>query len=550
MRLDTVVLNARILTGAVDRPVAHRLGIWQGRIVGVDEQLDPFVPAGSSLPSARTVLDARGATVLPGFNDVHAHSVWFGQTLIEVDLSQMTTAEQIHQAIAERAQQSSDEWLVCSNYNPLKLVGPRPDRDVMDRAAQGRPVLIKHASGHAYTVNGVALQAAGIEDYPRVQPEGGVIDTDGEGRATGLLDENAMRAVQALIQPESQRQIIDALDAASQHYLSEGITSVTDAGVAGGWIGHSPVEFAAYQTARDQGRLAVRTQTMVTLDALHEVIGHESDAAFRTLDAGVRSGLGDEFLQLGPVKVFTDGSLLGTTAAMTEHYVGCPHHHGYMQGDEDQMRAEVRGAAASGWSLALHAIGDAAIDFAVDSIEQARAEYGPGPMPDRIEHGGVVRDDQLRRMATQGIVLVPQPYFIPSFGDGMARSLGTDRVQLSYPARRLLDAGMLLPGSSDRPVAHGAPLAVIQAFVERHTETGAEYGPAERISAAEAVTAYTAGSAAATGWGLQKGQLMAGHLADLVVLEADPLQVPTAEISRIPVRATLVGGNVRYGDVN
>lgn len=549
MRLDTLITNAHILTGSTTRPSASRIGIWQGKIVGVDEELDHLVDAVGAVAPGE-VHDANGATIVAGFNDVHAHSVWFGQTLIEVDLAEATTPHDVYAAIASSiGQLDADQWVICSNFNPLQLTGS-VNRDHLDEIAQRRPVLIKHRSGHAYTVNGVGLHRAGLPEYPRTQPEGGEIVTDAQGRATGVLDENAMRAVQDILQPEALEDVVAALAAASQHYLTEGLTSVTDAGIAGGWIGHTPREFAAYQVAARRGLLKHRSQTMITMDALHQLQGHTSDQAARGLDAGIRSGLGDNRLQIGPVKVFTDGSLLGATAAMTEEYAHCQHNHGYMQGDPDQMRQSVIDAAGAGWALALHAIGDAAIDFSIDTIVEARATHGPGPMPDRIEHGGVVRDDQIARMAQQGIVLVPQPYFISVFGEGMLTNLGDERAKLSYPARRLLDAGMTLPGSSDRPVAHGAPLSVIQAFAQRLTEAGTPYGPDDRISVAEALRAYTVGSAAATGWAGTKGVLAAGYLADLVVLGANPLKTDLSHLADIPILATMVGGSVAFGSIS
>lgn len=548
MRLDTLITNAHIITGAPQRPTASRIGIWQGSIVGVDEELDHLLDSPSALEPAQ-IFDANGATIVAGFNDVHAHSVWFGQTLIEIDLAEATSPDDVYNAIAhDIADFDVDQWVICSNFNPLQM-SASVDRDHLDAVAQGRPVLLKHRSGHAYTVNGVGLQRAGLPDFPKTQPEGGEIVTDATGRATGLLDENAIRAVQDMLQPEAVENVVNALAAASKHYLSEGLTSVTDAGIAGGWIGHTPREFAAYQMALDRGLLKHRSQTMITMDALHELDGHTNDGTARGLDAGIRSGLGNDRLHIGPVKVFTDGSLLGATAAMTEEYAHCQHNHGYMQGDPDTMRQSVIDAAGAGWALALHAIGDAAIDFAIETIAEARRTHGPGPMPDRIEHGGVVRDDQIKLMAQHNIVLVPQPYFIPAFGEGMLTNLGADRAELSYPARRLLDAGMTLPGSSDRPVAHGAPLSVLQAFAERLTEAGNPYGPDDRISVAQALRAYTAGSAAATGWEGIKGVLAAGYLADLVVLGANPLETEISRIADIPVVATMVGGVVEYGDI-
>lgn len=547
LRPDTVIENATVVTGDPARPYASRVGMWNGTFLALDEDLDAF---------ARPVhvIDAGGATVLPGFNDVHAHSVWFGQTLMEIDLGSCATTAEVYRTIRQQAGTPDDPadgtWVVASNFHPLALEDGPLRIDVLDDVGGGRPLVIKHNSGHALTVNTEALRRAGIALADPDQPDGGEIRVDDRGRPTGLLDENAMRPVQDLLQPESEGLITRALDLATSRYVSEGLTSVTDAGIAGGWIGHSPREFGAYQTALDRGLLSTRMQTMVTIDALHEVAGSPEDPVVRSLSAGVRTGVGDEWLQIGPAKIFTDGSLIGSTAAMSEDYHHCTHHRGYFQGDPGVMRDHALRAAAGGWSLAMHAIGDAAVDYAVDVLAEARRRFGPPVLPHRIEHGGVVRDDQLAAIAAVDAVLVPQPRFIAEFGDAMADKLGPTRSALSYPAQRVLDAGVVLPGSSDRPVAGGAPLSVIQAFVERRTETGRDYGPADRITAAQAVQAYTVGSARATGWAGRKGQIIPGQLADLVVLGQDPTDpgIDPSQIADIPVLATVVGGTTAFGD--
>lgn len=540
MRIDAIIEDARIRTMDPERPTARRIGIWAGRVIGLDEQLDGA--------SADLVLDAQGATLLPGFVDAHAHSVWFGQSLAEVDLAQERTAEGVLDRIAAAAGSAptDDEWIIASGFNPLGIRG-RVDRDGLDRAAGGRPVWLKHASGHAATLGGAALRRIGVDDGPRADPEGGVVVRDERGRPTGLLEENAMRLVQDVLLPDPLRAIEDALGRATAQYAREGLTSVTDAGTVGGWIGHSPRELAAYQGALERGLLRTRMQAMVTLDALHELGGHADDPRAIGLTGGLRSGVGDERLQLGPVKIFTDGSLLGSTAAMTEDYEHDHGNHGYLLGDPASMRRRVLDAAGGGWALALHAIGDAAVDYALDLVEEAQAAHGRAATPSRIEHGGVVRPDQLTRMAGLDVALVPQPRFIAEFGDGMAEKLGAERTARSYPAASVLRAGAVLAGSSDRPVAPGEPLRVVQSFVERTTQSGAQYGPDERLTVAEALRACTVGAAAATGWGGRKGVLARGALADVVVLGDDPHAVATDRIGAIDVVATLVGGEAVHG---
>lgn len=544
MPVDLLIRNARILTQDASRPTATSLLIHDGKILDVD-------PGADMAALAVRTIDAAGTTIVPGFNDVHAHSVWFGLGLMEANAGAAASLEEVYRIIADAAVgMAPGEWVVASGYSPLLLGGQQPDRDRLDEAAGGRPVWIKHSSGHACTLNGVALELISARADLSAPIDGGAVVMGDDGRPTGLLEENAMRLVQDILLPYPMETIERALDLATSHYLAEGITSVTDAGIAGGWIGYSPREFAAYQNARDKGLLSVRMQPMLVMDALHSVPGHANDPTSRTLDAGIRTGLGDDWLRLGPVKIFSDGSLLGSTAYMTEDYVGCTHNHGYLQMDADQLRESALDAYRAGWAIAMHAIGDHAIDHALDIITEAQGAFGINSQPNRIEHGGVVRPDQLDRIAEAGIVLVPQPHFITEFGDGMAQLLGPQRTTWSYPAKSLLDRGVTLPGSSDRPVSNGRPLDVMQSFVERLTPSGQVYGPDERITAAEALAAYTTGSAAATGAGHIKGRLAPGYLADLVFLDRDPTAVAPSNIAATRVLATMVDGQIQFGAEN
>lgn len=551
---DLVIRNARVHTQNPDQPGASSLLIRDGRIAQVSEQ--PIEAAGAM------VVDAGGASVVPGFNDVHAHSVWFGLTKLELDVSIATDVDHLYDLIAQRAAADTDaaaaagrghgsrdggDWIIAAGFNHISLGERYPDRDRLDRAAGGRPVWLKHNSGHAAFVNGAALGLIAERSDLSAPIEGGVVVRDENGRPTGLLEENAMALVQQLALPYPTETIVQALDLATRHYLGEGITSVTDAGIAGGWIGYSPREFGAYQEARDRGILHTRMQPMFVIDALHRIAGHADDPRALGLDGGIRTGFGDDWLQLGPVKIFSDGSLLGSTAAMTEHYAGCPGNHGYLQESPESLRERALGAYASGWSIAIHAIGDSAIDHVIDIIDEAQRLFGRRRVPNRIEHAAVVREDQLARIAELGIAVTPQPYFLYEFGDALIERLGREREPQLYRARTFLDSGIVLPGSSDRPVADGNVLAAIQSFVERKSAAGNVIGAPERITAAEALAAYTLGSARATGLASSRGSLEPGKLADLVVLGDDPLAVDSSRIGGIEVVATMVDGSFAHG---
>ncbi|UOR01389.1 amidohydrolase [Leucobacter allii] len=537
MRVDCIIEHARILTQDEERPASDRLAVLHGRVVALGDDC-------AGLVAARTV-DAGGAVVVPGFNDAHAHSVWFGHTLLETDLSACAGLDELYERIARAAERGRSEpeadpdaWIVASGYNQMDTGGVYPDAAALDRAAGGRPVWIKHTSGHSCIVSGRGMALLGIDGTERF--DGGLVVLDDAGRPTGLLEESAMELVQSRLLPASQDRIVAALAAAGAVYAAEGLTSVTDAGIGGGWIGHSAQEFAAYQTALERGLLRTRMQPMLVGDVLRDVpLGAET---FRGLPGGLRSGLGDERLQLGPVKMFLDGSILGNTARMSEGYCNHPGNHGYFQGDVEEMRGRALAAARAGWALAMHAVGDEAVGLAIGILRELEAEGVRPPLPHRIEHGGVVTDAQLAELARLGVPIVAQPYFLRAYGDGFRGYIGDARAAASFRLASLVRAGLPVAGSSDRPVAPGRPLAVMQAAVERLTDSGWVYGADERLTAAEALRAYTVGSAEATGWGGRKGRLAPGYLADLAVLSDDPTRVDPGRIGRIEVLATAVGG--------
>jgi hypothetical protein len=278
---------------------------------------------------------------------------------------------------------------------------------------------------------------------------------------------------------------------------------------------------------------------------LHEVSGHADDQDTLGLDLGVRTGLGNDWLCIGPMKVFIDGSLIGHTAAMTEDFADTPGNCGYLQGDAAAIAATIVAAHRSGWRVAAHAIGDAAIDLALDAFETGLRD---APAPDRrhrIEHYGVSRPDQLARTAQLGVVPVPQGRFIGEIGDGMLRALGP-RAPYAYRLRSLLDAGLVVPGSSDRPVVNGRPLLGIADMVNRRTDSGAAFATEEALTAEEALRAYTWGSAYASKQEHRRGRVAAGFLADLAVLSDDPTRVRPEQIAQVDVVATMIGGELRY----
>ncbi|WP_033294669.1 amidohydrolase [Amycolatopsis jejuensis] len=524
MRLDLVVGNARIRTMDPAYPLAERVGVMHGRIVGLDRDLDGV--------SAAEVVDARGRVVVPGFVDAHSHLAWAGLAAGAVDLTGAATIDQAL-GVIEAAAAQTDGWVDVIGYDQRPF-GRHLTREDLDRAAPGRKVYVIHTSGHAHLVS-----TAVLDELPEPPRGPGVVLED--GRPTGLFLEAATEIVNALRTPYPLETLQKAIARAAETCAAQGITSVTEAGLGGGLTARSPIEALAYQNAD----LPIRTQLMVSLDALQATQAHPADGVTRALPLGLRSGFGNGRLSLGAAKTWLDGGMMARTAALTEPYLGsdtCGD-----LADVEEITEAACAAHAAGWQLALHAIGDRAIDAALEIVTTAQRRH---PRPDprhRIEHCGLVRPDQLPKLAEAQVTAVLQPTFLHAFGDDYAAVMGPDRAPWMYRGRSLLDHGIPIAGSSDRPVADGAPLRAMQFMVERRSGSGRLIGPQETITVAEALHAYTMGAARACRTQHQVGSITPGKYADFTVLDADPFEVPTAELAAVPVTATVVGGQLVHG---
>ncbi|MEV0678006.1 amidohydrolase [Actinosynnema sp. NPDC050436] len=518
MILDLKVVGGRFTTLDPARPRASCLGVWGGRVVGLDEDV-------ADLP-ARRVVDLGGAVVLPGFVDAHNHLAWAGRASRTPDVSGCTTVAQVLEVVrgAPRA-----AWVEVVGYDHRALDRPLTARDL---DTVGRRIYVQDLSGHACVVSSDVLADL---------PVPGDVQRDASGRPTGFLAERAQTAVRAMMLPYSVADIASDVRLGAEQCLREGVVLAAEAGVGAGLIGSSPLEVAAYQ----QDPLPIRVQLMVSSDELREVRAHAADGVRRALPLGLRTGLGDEWLSVGALKLWTDGGMIARTAALTEPYLGTGGS-GQLQDDPDVMRAAILDGHDAGWQLAVHAIGDRAVDFALDALASAQARR---PRPDarhRIEHCGLVRPDQLDRIAALGVIPVVQPTFLWAYGDDYSTIMGPERAPWLYRGRAFLDRGVVVAGSSDRPVADGSPLRAVQFMVERRSRTGLAVGPDEAVAVADALRAYTSGAAYACRREDALGSLTPGKLADFVVLDDDPSTCEVSRIGDITVLATALGGQFRH----
>ncbi|MGO1544485.1 MAG: amidohydrolase [Gulosibacter sp.] len=547
MEIDLIVEAKRILTLDAERPTASRMGVLGGKIVGFDEELDAVTSTNrESFPDQ---------VLVPGFIDAHCHTTWWGLGLTAVQLDQARGLEELYamiEAEVERVGDDSTAWIHGTGFNQKHHDGAYPDIARLDEITGEHPLYLRHTSGHAAITNTATLRMIGALDEGFENPVGGEVVRNPDGSPTGLLDEAAQSLIQSMLLPYSSEEIARALDAATSRFAAQGITSFSEAGIGGGWIGHSPIEVAGYQLAKATDRLHARAQVMPAIDSLSMIEGNASDfrgeGAGLTASLGVGTGFGTEWIKFGHVKAFMDGSLLGTTAAVTEDYCGHDHNRGYLLNTPEQYRIDVLAAYRAGWPVALHAIGDAGIDMALELIEECQQTYGSNGAPNRIEHFGIARPDQVERAGRLKITVTPQAGFIGPLGDQFAKNVGPERENWLYRGRSIVDAGAILAGSSDLPVADNNIRRGMQSAVDRLTENGMVLGPDEGISPEEALRSYTEWGALGTGQIAEKGTLERGKLADFVVLSDSPLTCEN--IAELDVVATFVGGTTTFDSRN
>ena len=528
LELDLLVRGATVLTMDPRHPRAGSLGVWNGRIVGVDEEV-----AGCR---AVREIDLGGRTVLPGFHDAHCHTTSYGVSATQLELSDSPTVDAVLDRVAGHARGlPSGSWVIGVGYLDRDRPGRHPTAAELDRAAGGRPVWLTHRSGHMCAVSSAVL--ALLPD-PLPANAAAYVDRDGSGEATGLLEEAAMELVKEVVGPGSVDDMVAAIDVATRQYVTEGITSTTEAGIGCPGVDHSPLEIAAWQVAAREGRARTRAHLMVYSELFHDVAHHPADGARIGLDLGLHSGLGDDRVRVSAMKVWLDGAGSAGRAASGEDDDPDAH----LVDDPVRLHTAVVEAHRAGWQVAAHAMGDRAVDLFVDALQAAGTEAEVRRRRHRIEHGGLIRPDQVERLRWYGVVVAIQPAFIPEFGDALASHFGPERVDWSLRQRTLLDAGVVVAASSDRPVAPGAPLLGVRAMVERVTASGATYGAGERVTVEEALQAYTRHAAYAASVEHDVGTIAARKLADLVVLDADPTTTDTEDLAEIGVLATLVGG--------
>jgi predicted amidohydrolase YtcJ len=515
-KADLILTGGRVFVSA-QAPVAEAAAIWRGKVLAVGTASEIAALRG---PSTR-VIDLRGRLATPGLYEAHMHLLPLGLMMADVDVRPKfaPTLDDLLRLIKERAAKAKPgEWILARGYDQFELdVKRHPHISELDAAAPDNPVYLVRACGHLSVVNSAAMKLAGVTTATPV-PQGGAIEQV-NGKLTGLLAETGRDPIKKVLPEPSQEQLIAAIERAARYCNSFGITSCMDAAV-GMRAGYS--EIIAYRLAQARGRMPIRVNMCL--------LGGPNGILERCHAEGLAAGAGDDSLRVGPVKIFTDGSAGGKTAAMTVPYLGDPPTHGLMLLTDDEMDALTLDYHAKGYQLAIHAIGDAAIEQTLSAMETALAKHPDPDRRHRIEHCGFNSDDQMRRMRKAGIEPVPQPVFIYDFGDLYRTVVGDERAFASYPMKTWIERGFHPAASTDAPVCDANPFPNIYTMLTRKTSRGTVIGGDERMTITQVIEAYTAYGAYVNKAESHRGTLEPGMAADIAVWSRDLLSAEPEQI--------------------
>ena len=524
--IDLILYNANIITVNPNQPSAQAIAISSDKIivVGTNESILKLATGFTKK------IDISGKTILPGFIDSHSHPASSGRAHLRNVDCDLRSISAIKKAIYERTKNTPEgEWVEGFKYDDTKTSEKRfiNNKD-LDEVSPHHPVIIRHRGGHTAYVNSMALTLGGI-DRNTADPLGGHIERDAiSGELTGRLLESATSAIENLIPNIFSRSEYQAgAKLISQMMSKSGITSVTDAGT-------DARSYQSYQDAHDAKELKTRIYCMMR--------GRGVDEMMRT---GKKTGDGDEWVRVGAMKLACDGSISERTARLSESYIGRPNDYGIIVNDEEMLNEQAVKAHKKDWQIGIHANGDVGIDIVLNVYERLQKVYYRKDPRFRLEHCTVINDDLIRRIKALKAIPTPFSTYVYWHGEKM-KEYGKERLERMFAVKSFLDAGINVTQTSDYPPGPFEPMMAIQSSVTRRDYNGNLWGPSQRITVEEAIKVGTIHGAYASFEEQIKGSLEAGKLADLVVLDQNPLKVDPMSIIDIPIQRTMVGGKWSY----
>ena len=529
-KADIIITGGMIWTGlSTGAPQRGSIAIADSKILAIGADSDVGRYAG---PKTQRI-QADGGLVLPGFTDGHTHFIDGGFQLASVNLRDAATPQEFVRRLKEYAKTlKPGDWITGGDWDHTLWVGqPLPRHEWIDSVTPANPVFVSRVDGHEALANAAAMRAAAVtKDTPT--PSGGELLRDPRtAEPTGIFKDRALDLIGRVIPDPSPAQRDSALARALAHAASLGVTATSH--MSASWD-----DLATYRRLERAGRLTMRAALYLPLDSWRAVAETVS-----------RSGRGDDWVKIGGLKGYMDGSAGSRTAYFFEPYSDSTGYRGLLQHPEADMRSWIGSADSAGLQVAVHAIGDRANAILLSIYDSVAGAHGPRDRRFRVEHAQHLRPQDIPLFAKLGVIASVQPYHAIDDGRWVEQRIGPVRIKTTYPFRTLLDTGGKLAFGSDWTVAPLDPILGVYAAVTRRTLDGKHpdgWVPEQKITVGEALRGYTAGNAYATFDEAKRGTLAPGGDADLVVLDRNLFTMPTDSLDRARVRFTIVGGKLVY----
>jgi len=527
---DMVIVNGKVWTVDKEKPQAEAVAVWQGRIlaVGDNQEIKPLIGPKTE------VLDVGGKLVLPGFCDSHTHFESGGFYLLGVDLKDAADEEEFGRRLAEASKRLPEgAWITGGNWDHDRWPGGNlPTAELIDRYVPDRPVLVTRYDGHMSVANSAALKLAGVTAATGDPAGGIIIRKPGSQEAAGVLRETAVSLVSRVVPAHTKAEIRQALETALEEARRNGITSVHQ-------VDLTPKDMEIYQELLAEGKLTARMYCYIAISSRRKLV-----------DLGIKHNFNNgNWITIGGVKAFLDGSLGSTTAVFFEPYTQDPTTSGLYVVDPAVLQQQMLEADKAGLQLAIHSIGDKSNSDLLDMFEEIIETNGPRDRRMRIEHAQHMHPKDFSRFADLGVIASMQPYHAIDDGRFVEKRIGYERCKGTYAFKSFLDNGVVLTFGSDWDVAPLNALVGIYAAVTRRTlddKNPDGWMPEQKITVEQAIEAYTLAPAYTSFQEDIKGSITEGKFADMVVLSADILTIDPVEIENTEVLYTIVDGQVVY----
>ncbi len=467
--------------------------------------------------------------VLPAFGDAHLHTLWAARLFLEIDLS---PAQSLQQAIDllknAKPKFKAEQWVIGRGFNKNLWPDGQPDRQILDRLFPRNPVYLESQDCHSAWVNTAAIKQAKLSDST-MNPPGGRFERNAKGEFSGLVFDKAMEIFKKVLPPPDEEQLLTALDQFVNQLLKNGITHIHT------MEGAKAFELWQKYVLRFGHKMRV-------------VFYFPAEEMEHLIRVGIHSGFGDEWLKIGGVKIFTDGSLGSQTAALRQPYEHQPNNTGLLMFKQPELFELVNRAHQHHLAVAIHAIGDKAVEIAMQVLKQTEDLRKQNQLVSRLEHAQLVPPDLQPLFKQYGLVASMQPIHIADDVKTAEKFWGR-RSQFAYPMRSLLSQGTPLAFGSDAPVAEANPLKGIFSAVWRKFKFDLQepsWIPEEAITVSQAFSAFTRGVAQAAMYNNLLGELSPGKLADFIVLDQNPFEARPESFKKIKINMTVLNGEKMF----